>query len=70
MTIAVPLLIALGVAAVVSALRPTLPVLRAAYWWRVGTDTRPGPVERGWFGVVGIATISLGGYLAWLQIGK
>jgi hypothetical protein len=48
---------ALGVASLAASLRPTLPGLRALYWWSFLSRTRPIITDRVFFAVVGLVMI-------------
>ena len=51
------LVLALGVAYLVAAFRPTLPGLRAFYWWSFLTRTRPIITDRIFFVFIGLVMI-------------
>ncbi len=56
------LLVLLGAELIVSALNPGIRVLRANYWWRLPSKTRPSVVERVPVGILGLVVIALGTY--------
>jgi len=64
------LMVLLGSITLLTAVKPQLPVLRAGYWWRVGTNTIAGPIERAWFAVVGIGMYVAAGYFIWDSVVK
>ena len=56
-------LIALGTAYLAIAINPTIPVLRASYWWRLPSKTRPSVVERGSFALLGLTLMLAASYV-------
>ncbi len=62
------LLLLLGLAIVVSAVRPDLPILRSGYWWTLHTHRRPSGFERIAVAALGLFLVCFGIYEATLLI--
>ena len=54
---------ALGTVYLAIAINPTIPFLRACYWWRLPSKTRPSVVERGLFALLGLTLMLAAGYV-------
>ena len=61
------LLLLVGVELIASAVNPAIPVLRANYWWRIPSKTRPSIVERVPAGLFGLLVIAVAIYVFTLR---
>jgi len=51
-----------GVELIIAAVNPEIPVLRANFWWRLPSKTRPSLVERVLAAIFGLFLVVLGVY--------